>query len=112
MSPDEASRQHHNLHYAIQTLSGFIDSKKSKGKDVDKKYAIKLAELIESLKGIDKMLEKERKNQKRQREKWHKKIRSLMVDAMLDKTISEDIRERIVERLNELAEGVRTHEGA
>ena len=110
MSPDEVSRQHHNLHYAIQTLSDFIESRKSQGKDIDKKYAIKLAELIESLKRVDKMLEKEAENQKRQREKWHKKIRALMVDAMLDKTISEEIRERIIEALHGLAEGVRTHE--
>lgn len=112
MSPDEVSRQYHNLRYAIKTLSSLIESKKKKKKDVDKGYEVNLAKLIESLQAVEKMLEEERNNQHRQREKWYKKIRSLSIDAILDETISEEMQERIVEKLSELAEGVRTHEDA
>ena len=49
-------------------------------------------------------------NKNKQRERWADRIRKMSVDAACDETISEELRERIVAQLQELSDGVRTHE--
>ena len=104
MSPDEISRQYHNLLYATRTLADVIESNNKKGKIVEEKYGPQLAKLIKSFKEVLKMLEEEKSNQGKQGARWSRKIKALCCDAELDKTLSDELKERIISGLKDLAD--------
>tara|TARA_E500000331_G_scaffold324950_1_gene341687 strand:- start:579 stop:914 length:336 start_codon:yes stop_codon:yes gene_type:complete len=111
MSPDDVSRQYHNLKYAVLTICDCIESCSVK-KVVEEKYLPLLEDYHQQLKEIKKQLAKEMSDQNKQKDRWFKQIKKMAADASCDETISEELRERIVEQLTELAEGVKTHEGS
>lgn len=109
MSPDDISRQYHNLKYAVLTICDCIESCSVK-KVVEEKYLPLLDTYTEKLKEVKKELAKEMSNQDKQKERWANQIKNMSASAACDETISEELKERIIEKLNELAEGVITHE--
>ena len=105
------SRQYHNLKYAVLTLCDCIESCNVK-KVVEERYLPQLDILVAKLNKVKKELAKEMSDQNKQKERWADRIRKISVDAACDETISEELRERIVAQLQELSDGIKTHEDA
>ena len=111
MSPEEISRQYHNLKYAVLSICDCIESCSVK-KVVEEKYIPLLDDYHKRLLDIKKELGKQMSQKDKQQGRWAKKIKCLSVEALLDETLSDELKERITLELEELARRIEGHDGS
>lgn len=104
----DASKEYHNLQYAVCRMRDVIAVCKQENL-LNEQLKPQLENLIQRLERVEAMVKKEQGDLNKQREKWASKIRSCIVDAQLDETLEEDLKEKITLSLEELLGSLRSY---
>jgi chromosome segregation ATPase len=104
----DASREYHNLQYAIDILQRSIKSCKLELL-VAEKYQPQLDSAVAKLKRLEEQIKEEKGNPNKQRDRWCRELHKMASLVVTDETISDNLRERLVEGLLSLVEMVELH---